>query len=118
MWIALGGIGTTFLIVVACGGIRAWLMMPKVKAEDVQRQISHSLPLGTPQKDVEAWLAHRSMPVEVYNKEGKGRRIESWIADSGPRAEWPYGIRDIRLTFLFDENDRLIGFVAKEEERF
>lgn len=116
--IALGGVAVGFMVVAICAGIRVWLTTPKIKVADVENQIGKSLPSGTPAKEVEAWLDHRSMPYRVIRDEANGNQIQSWISDSGPRAEWPYGIRDISLVFIFDKNERLIEFRANEEDRF
>jgi hypothetical protein len=101
-----------------CAGIQSWQRTPKVKVADIEQMIGASLPIGTPKKEVEAWLTSRSMPVKHDQDGPRSRFIASWIPDSGPPSEYPYGIRDIRLQFFFDESERLVRFTVKEEERF
>jgi hypothetical protein len=116
--VALGCVTAAFIIAAFCAGVRVWLTSVKIKVADVEKQVSQSLPLGTPKEKVEAWLGSRSMPLQVYHDEANGNRVQSWIPDSGPRGEWPFGIRDICLIFVFDESDHLIEFKAIEEDRF
>jgi hypothetical protein len=116
--VALGCVTAAIIIVAFCAGIQVWLTTPKIKVADVEKQVSQSLPTGTPKEKVEAWLGRHSMTIQVYHDEANGNRIQSWIPDSGPRGGWPFGIRDICLIFVFDESDHLIDFKAVEEERF
>ena len=99
-------------------GVESFSATPRVSVADVENSIGTSLPLGTPRNDVEAWLTIRSMRSHVSKDEAGHTIIESWIPDSGPRAEWPYGIRDIRIQFIFGENGQLVKFTVREEDRF
>ena len=115
----LSGITLTALaIFLVSAGILSWLRTPKVRIADVEKVIAVSLPEGTPRKDVEDWLVRRSM-VMNSSYDGRGRQcIESWISDTGPSSEWPFGIRDIRVRFYFDKNGHLVSFSLNEEDRF
>jgi len=57
------------------------------------------------------------MPANAFDYQGQ-RFIESWITDSGPPGGFPFSIRDIRIQFFFDENERLVRFTLKQEDRF
>jgi hypothetical protein len=96
----------------------AWLATPRVSVVGLENSIRTSLPVGSSRKTVEAWLTNRSMPTQNETDDSGQTLIQSWIANSGPRAEWPFGVRDIRIQFIFDENERLVSFTAKEEDRF
>ena len=114
------GLGGLFLAVfiiglaAMCASLRAWYLEPRVRVADVEQRIRDSLPIGTPKREVETWLTAHSM---VIHDDGQGR-IESWILNAGPRSELPFGIRDIRVEFFFDEDTRLVRFTLEEEERF
>jgi hypothetical protein len=96
-----------------CAGLCLWLSMPRVKVADVEELVASSISAGTTRKVVEDWLKGRSMVIL-----GSKNEIESWIPDTGPLAEFPFGIRDIQIRFFFDGDERLSIFTVKEESRF
>jgi hypothetical protein len=104
-----------------CAGARLWLRTlatPTVKVADVEKQVATALPSGTCRKDVEDWLAARSMVIQDYTNSAEDPCVQTWIPNSGPLAEFPFGIRDIRIQFFFDKNERLTRCTVKEEDRF
>jgi hypothetical protein len=117
-WLFVVSLATALLVILACLGVQSWLQKPKVMVSDVQEKIGNSLPIGTPRQDVDSWLTSHSMPATGHHDPQGHPYIESWISDSGPRSEWPFGIRDIRLQFFFDKDQRLIRFSLNEEDRF
>jgi hypothetical protein len=117
-WPILGCVAAALLIGLMCAGVRVWLAAPRVKVADVEQRIGTSLPLGTSKKVVEEWLAAHSMVIQDYTDSFEDPCIQSWIPDSGPRAELPFGIRDIRIRFFFDKNERLTRVTVQEEDRF
>jgi hypothetical protein len=114
---ATGCLFALLFLAVGCLGVRSWLATPKVSVAGVEADIRTDLPIGSLRKEVETWLTARSMPVQEYN-DGRGSGIGSWIPDSGPRSEWPFGIRDIRVRFTFSPDGRLSDFAVQEEDRF
>lgn len=117
-WFFLWCLVMAVTIGLLCAGILFWSPTSKFKIADVEQMISTSLPIGTPKKEVKAWLTIRSMRVNHCQDEQGRPFIESWIPDSGPPTELSFGIRDIRLQFFFDESERLVRFTVKEEDRF
>jgi hypothetical protein len=106
------------LLIGACAGVRFWLTAPRVKVADIDERIGTALPPGTSKKVVEEWLTAHSMVIQDYTNSFEDPYIQSWIPDSGPRAELPFGVRDIRIQFFFDKNERLSRFTVQEEDRF
>jgi hypothetical protein len=106
------------MMVVMCASFRSWNATPRVKVADLEQKIDRELPVGSRKQDVVTWLRDRSMAVHESSDQYGQFVIESWINDSGPRAEHPFGIRDIRIRFIFDNKESLVKVTVQEEDRF
>jgi hypothetical protein len=114
---ALAALLVLTVTLLACAGVRHWLATSRISVQEVDELIKASLREGASRQEVEDWLLARSL-VNQDRTDGTGRRIiQSWIPNSGPRGEFLW-VRDIRLQFFFDGDDRLVKYTVVEEDRF
>src|SRR3954447_16851831 len=103
------------LAVLATGyAVWAYLALtPRVSASGLRAEIRRELPVGTPRKQVEAWLQSRGMRWhDVVTLDGKriglGGDVEHLYRVEG------FGDVEMDFAFYFDEQDNLASFTVRK----
>ena len=103
---------TSLGVFLACGTLGYGCFVPRLSVHQFRHQVAADLPIGTPRKQVEAWLQSRGLVFFGMKQIGNDREvgIGGWIGGTGPALD---PNEKISFEFYFDTDDKLERFTAR-----